>query len=1019
MLLSFFLIALYPLKSAATTINVASMHIYTDDKKDVGERTRGTSPLERQASVAWGAHTFNNRDSSLVAEFTSAPYMYGCDVQLNTTFFDIGNTQEGAIEAYRDAFLFADRPTDVIIADIYSSRTKTVSFLGKLDVVPVTSGSSTSDELDLIESYPYMTRTIPPDSAVSFAAVQFLKDSGFNKIGVIYVNDPYGIAFKNGVVAAGADEGIEVISAPFEYQSSSDDSAIKALDSIIEATDGQVNAWIGVLFETDLVKVMSAAHDKNAAGGDNVWVFTDGVEIEEINNKGVGASEYVDDDLVDALRGTFRVVCSGGVRTEADDTLFDTYSTQFAALDSDITFISNLEKKALQYTSDGSGMWGDGSAILDNTDLGDYPSDFFSTAALSVYEPFYFDTAIQVGMGACKAIHDGNDPVADGAALHAGMASVSFTGWSGSVIFDSGTGSRTPASTNFVVQNTKYDASDGSLTMVSVGTWSLFGGFDWDCYGCAALEFQDGGSSPPAQRNAIIVDDAAKGVSMDIVFIALGVIVVGLAGFYFWHRKEELELKGQIVKLKEELTLLKAYGEEEQQMIGDEIMTFRENFKKHRDQNKDTSGADGENKIEREARELDKFLIPASDVVPEKQIGKGSFGEVFLANHHGQQVAVKTMNTIDAENLSRFRDEIILMSDLRHPNVVFMVGACWEKQLMALVLEFCQLGTASDNLKPECSWDDPLYKWAKDVAAGIGYLHSVSFFDVKNQVQVHNIIHRDIKPDNCLVTDTFGVKVSDFGEARMAETDKTMTMVGTPFYVAPEVVKGDHYSTSADVYSYAMTLLCFAIRGEKSLNEWLKSAYIKTKINRKTNTVSDNRVAHVMVNKGWRPLNIVEDLGTPTSIANLISICWHDDPSERPDFKEISEYLMTDCMNEIMGATGTGNRRRTSTTGMRVQRRILNAQQERETKLNKEKEEELKAAVKNTLVGGGISQEVGAALTNLVGLFEKDSKGNIDDEDVKKATKLVECMKLGYPREGEAEGGMKGGRRACWLLLTS
>ena len=57
--------------------------------------------------------------------------------------------------------------------------------------------------------------------------------------------------------------------------------------------------------------------------------------------------------------------------------------------------------------------------------------------------------------------------------------------------------------------------------------------------------------------------------------------------------------------------MLKAYGEEEQQMIGEEIMTFRENFKKHRDQNKDTSGADGENKIEREARELDKFLIPA------------------------------------------------------------------------------------------------------------------------------------------------------------------------------------------------------------------------------------------------------------------------------------------------------------------------------------------------------------------------------------------------------------------------
>jgi len=654
--------------------------------------------------------------------------------------------------------------------------------------------------------------------------------------------------------------------------------------------------------------------------------------------------------------------------------------------------------------------------------MSDYPSDFFSTAELSAYEPFYFDAAIQIGMGACKAIADGKDPVADGAALHAAMSAVSFTGWSGNVIFDSETGSRTPSSTNFIVQNTAYDASDKSLLMRDVGTWSLSGGFDWSCYGCSALEFADGGSTAPAQRSAIIGDGPAAGVSMDVVFIALGVIVVGLALFYFWHRKEELELKGQIVKLKEELTLLKAYGEEEQEMIGAEIMTFRENFAKHRDQNKgDGVPGEGEgDKIKREARELDKFLIPAKDVVPEKQIGKGSFGEVFLANHHGQQVAVKTMNTIDAENLSRFRDEIILMSDLRHPNVVFMVGACWEKQLMALVLEFCALGTASDNLKADCSWDDPLLKWSKDVAAGISYLHSVSFFDVKNQVQVHNIIHRDIKPDNCLVTDTFGIKVSDFGEARMAEVNKTMTMVGTPFYVAPEVVKGDHYSTSADVYSYAMTLLCFAIRGEKSLSEWLKSAYIKSKTNRKTNKVSDNRVAHVMVNKNWRPLNLVEDLGVPTSIANLISICWHEDPTERPDFKEIQEYLTNDCMREVMGTVdGTGQRRRASTTGMRVQRRILAAQANREEKIKKENEEELKAAVKNALEDGGISQEISSKMTYLVGLF-KDMEENIDEEDVREATKLIECMKLGYPQEdGSGDKGDEAKEESMMMIIDS
>jgi serine/threonine protein kinase len=91
-----------------------------------------------------------------------------------------------------------------------------------------------------------------------------------------------------------------------------------------------------------------------------------------------------------------------------------------------------------------------------------------------------------------------------------------------------------------------------------------------------------------------------------------------------------------------------------------------------------------------------------------------------MGNYRGQKVAVKTMSTVDADNLSRFRDEIILMSDLHHPNVVFMVGACWEKKLMALVLEFCEQGTASDNLTPDINWGDPLFKWAKDIALGIG-----------------------------------------------------------------------------------------------------------------------------------------------------------------------------------------------------------------------------------------------------------------------------------------------------------
>jgi len=61
-----------------------------------------------------------------------------------------------------------------------------------------------------LQEYPYFTRTIPADSAVSLAAVEFLANQGFDRVGCVYVNDPYGIAFKDGVVAAAGILGISV-----------------------------------------------------------------------------------------------------------------------------------------------------------------------------------------------------------------------------------------------------------------------------------------------------------------------------------------------------------------------------------------------------------------------------------------------------------------------------------------------------------------------------------------------------------------------------------------------------------------------------------------------------------------------------------------------------------------------------------------------------------------------------------------------------------------------------------------
>ena len=112
------------------------------------------------------------------------------------------------------------------------------------------------------------------------------------------------------------------------------------------------------------------------------------------------------------------------------------------------------------------------------------------------------------------------------------------------------------------------------------------------------------------------------------------------------------------------------------------------------------------------------------------------------------------MSEVEAENMERFRAEILLMRDLRHDNIVVMVGAVWSEKLMALVLEFCEHGSIADWLKAnkgnqvvrlssagsslstsikmsKISWGDPLFAWVLGISMGLDYIHSISYVDVK------------------------------------------------------------------------------------------------------------------------------------------------------------------------------------------------------------------------------------------------------------------------------------------------
>ena len=206
-----------------------------------------------------------------------------------------------------------------------------------------------------------------------------------------------------------------------------------------------------------------------------------------------------------------------------------------------------------------------------------------------------------------------------------------------------------------------------------------------------------------------------------------------------------------------------------------------------------------------------------------------------------------------------------------------------------------------------------LLKWLLDVSRGMSYLHGMTYYDADKNEQIKGIIHRDLKPDNCLVTETWGVKIADFGEARAALENATMTQVGTPIYIAPEVVKGDYYTGQADVFSFAMTILQFCLKGE-ALLKWMKQEYKKH--NKRDPNLS--RLSHEMVVKGWRP-NIEKIEGIPRSVIDLLDMCWQEYPDARPKFGEIVDYTQAEVRNEVMGVEGGGTEgkgsRRTSTSG--------------------------------------------------------------------------------------------------------
>jgi serine/threonine protein kinase len=257
-----------------------------------------------------------------------------------------------------------------------------------------------------------------------------------------------------------------------------------------------------------------------------------------------------------------------------------------------------------------------------------------------------------------------------------------------------------------------------------------------------------------------------------------------------------------------------------------------------------------------------------------EMINRGSSCLVFRGKWRGSEVAIKQFtseySTSDKE-MGKFIKELKVLSQVRHPNLLLLMGICIDQPNLCIITElmpnFTLFYAIHKNKQKKLNLADR-FSIAIQISRGLSYLHA-------NEPA---IIHRDLKPENCLLDHSLNVKIADFGLARPSSTfleEATTICIGTTRFMAPELFDKDRneaIGVEIDIWAFG----CMIIEIFSGKRPW---HYISSN---KANTIF-----YELYHK--KPVPIPDNI--PPEVAEIVRECCRYNPKRRPSIVQVLERL--------------------------------------------------------------------------------------------------------------------------------